>query len=121
MGGWGSGWHRASAPFVERYEKIDLADIKKHRATFAEGEGVSIGSALVTMTYSGLRLRYCARDRGCRRGRSRNDRTARHNLPGLRWPRALPATQRVHLRVLQRGRQGHARSRRLVAGEPATI
>jgi hypothetical protein len=27
MGGYGSGWHRQSAPIVELCEKIDLADL----------------------------------------------------------------------------------------------
>ncbi len=61
MGGWGSGWHRASAPLVERCKKIDLADLKKHKATLDEGEGVSMSEALVSLRYPGLRLRYWAK------------------------------------------------------------
>ena len=64
MGRHGSGWHRKSAPIVERCAKIDLADLKKHSADFAEGEAVSLGSALVNMTHRGLRLRYWARRHG---------------------------------------------------------
>jgi hypothetical protein len=41
MGGFRSGWQGASAPVVERCEKIDLADFKQHSDTFAEGEGVA--------------------------------------------------------------------------------
>jgi hypothetical protein len=51
MGGRGSGWQRSSAPTVERAEKIDLADLKQHSDTFAEGEGVALGSALVSLRY----------------------------------------------------------------------
>ena len=61
MGGYGSGWHRQSAPIVERCEKIDLADLKQHSATFAEREAVALGSALVSHRYPGLRLRYWAK------------------------------------------------------------
>ena len=61
MGGRGSGWHRKSAPIVERCEKIDLADLRQHSDTFAEGEGVALCSVLVSHRYPGLRLRYWAR------------------------------------------------------------
>ncbi len=67
MGGYRSGWHRSSARLVERCEKIDLADLKKHRATLEEREGVvlkSACSALITLRYRGLRLRYWARGQG---------------------------------------------------------
>ncbi len=63
MGGRGSGWHRPSKPLVEQCEKIDLADLKKHRTTLEEREGVvlkSASSALITLRYPGLRLRYWA-------------------------------------------------------------
>jgi hypothetical protein len=36
MGGLQSGWHRPSAPIVERCEKIDLADLKQYSATYAK-------------------------------------------------------------------------------------
>jgi hypothetical protein len=58
MGGRGSGWQSSSAPMVERAGKIDLADLKQHSADFAQGEGVALGSALVNLKFSGLRLRY---------------------------------------------------------------
>ncbi len=64
MGGRGSGWQDSSAPLVERCEKIDLADLKKHRATLEEREGVvlkSASSALIHLRYPGLRLRYWVR------------------------------------------------------------
>ena len=49
---------------VELCEKIDLADLKKHRATLEEREAVvlkSARSALITLRHPGLRLRYWAR------------------------------------------------------------
>ncbi len=61
MGGWGSGWRRPSQPIVELCAKIDLADLKKHRATLEDGEGVSVAGALITLCHPGLRLRYLAR------------------------------------------------------------
>ena len=67
MGGLGSGWHRSSARLVEQCEKIDLADLREHRATLEEREGVvlkSARSALITLRYPGLRLRYWVRGQG---------------------------------------------------------
>lgn len=64
MGGLGSGWHRSSARLIERCEKIDLTDLKEHRATLEERDGVvlkSARSALIHLRYPGLRLRYRAR------------------------------------------------------------
>ena len=43
--------------------KIDLADLKKHKATLDEGDGVSMSEVLVALRYPGLRLRYWVRDR----------------------------------------------------------
>lgn len=45
MGGLGSGWHRSSARLIERCEKIDLTDLKEHRATLEERDGVVLKSA----------------------------------------------------------------------------
>jgi hypothetical protein len=64
MGGFRSGRQGASAPTVERCEKIDLADLRQHSDTFAEREAVALGSALVSLRYPGLRLRYWARAAG---------------------------------------------------------
>jgi hypothetical protein len=36
---------------VERCEKIDLADLKKHSADFAEGEAVALPSVLVSLKF----------------------------------------------------------------------
>jgi hypothetical protein len=61
MGGWGSGYRGPSARLVEQCAKIDLADLKKHKTTLDEGEGVSMSGALSSRCNPGLRLRYWAR------------------------------------------------------------
>ena len=59
MGGWGSGPRGGSAPLVESLSKIDLAELER-RGLNVPGDQISVASALVELTRTGLRLYYWA-------------------------------------------------------------
>jgi len=60
MGGWGSRRQGSSAPTVESFRKLDLADLERRDLVNA-GDQKALGSTLVELRCEGLFIRYFAR------------------------------------------------------------